>query len=124
MVSRGRAQDMRREFFAARMVVLVKECDVPRSKASRLLLAGLLVIARKDHVDRLIIDRISQDSQERMSCSTITACFLSLSHSNPPSHGLRGSGGDLSNFFYMVLLYVAACCRNAGSQLFWSCSDR
>ena len=103
MISKEDEVVFRKLVVTSNMARLIRECEVPRDKSGKLILAGVFVVAHKDFFDRLIIDRRAQHAQE----SRIVwahcphgCCFTQIYLS--PSEGVRAGADDLSNFFYNI----------------------
>jgi len=103
MISRENEACLRLRLLTAGMAELMLEDDVPCDSAGRKLLAGLFCVGHKKNKLRLIIDRRPQNSTENRLCwetlphgSLLSQVFIS------PDQHLRGSGDDLSNYFYLL----------------------
>ena len=91
------------ELFAADMIVLVPEEEVPRDAEGGFILGGLFCVPHKSASERLINDRRPQNFHE------LLLSWESLPHGSQlgllvpqPDEIVRGSGDDLQNFYYLV----------------------
>ncbi len=65
--------------------------------------AGLLTVPHKEASDRLIIDRrLVNAVEKRLSWATLPSGAQIGQLRIPTGYALRGSGDDLSNFFYFL----------------------
>ena len=81
----------------------MREDEVARRPDGRLLLAGLFAVPHKEDSDRMIFDRRPRNFEEvRLGCAKLPHgsqfCRLILE----PSETIRGSGEDLSTYFYQL----------------------
>jgi hypothetical protein len=82
------------------MAVLIKETNVP-TKNGRNILAGLFCVDHKIDFDRLIFDRRPQDAGEgRLRWARLPHASLFNQFRLRAHECLRGSGEDVSNYFY------------------------
>ena len=94
-----------RKLLKHKMVVLVRECDLPKDSSGRLLNSGLFCVPKNEVEDRLILDRRPQNAtMNRLSWAKLPAgaCFSRLLLQ--PDEYLRGSGDDLRHFYYSLEL--------------------
>ena len=109
-VAEGDEPTLRKRLFAAGMVVACPAAEVP-SYGGRALTAGLFTVPHKQSSDRLIIDRRPANATERrLQWAHLPSGVQFGQIRIPPDCVLRGSGDDLSSFFY--LLENPACWRS------------
>ena len=90
---------------AARVAVLVPESDLPRTEAGRLLTGGLFCVGKNQSEDRLIFDRRPENAtMEKLKWAELPsgACFTRMLLK--PNQYVRGSGQDLRNYYYSLML--------------------
>ena len=93
---------------------LILESDVGICSRGRELIAGLFIVPHKDESDRLIIDRRPQNAIEsRMRWATLPHGSLLCQLHLQPDEDVRGSGDDVSNFFYLLRRSHETAGRNA-----------
>jgi len=93
------------QLLRCKMAVLVPEFEPPRCKDGRLLLGGLFSVAKDELKDRLIFDRRPENSTMRRLdwCHLPSAsCFSYMLLKE--DEVFRGSGDDLSNYYYHIAL--------------------
>ena len=94
---------LRAKLFAAGMVQLVREEDIPRDPRGRLLVAGLFCVEHKESQDRLIVDRRPlNETEHRLKWTTLPHGTLFCRLRVKPSQSVRGGGDDISCFFYRL----------------------
>ena len=103
MVSPDNEGVLREILLKSGMCVLIKEADIERRPDGRLLLSGLFAVPHKADRDRLIVDKRPPNAGEtRLKWARLPLgsqmCHLLLR----PSQHIRGSGDDLSNYFYQL----------------------
>ncbi|CAE7727399.1 SMYD3 [Symbiodinium sp. CCMP2592] len=89
----------------SKMAVLVPEEQLPRDKAGRLMCGGLFSVPKNELEDRLIFDRRPENAtMERLRWAQLPngACFTRMLLK--PNQYLRGSGQDLRNYYYSLML--------------------
>ena len=119
MISEAEEAKLRLKLHLSGMAVLIAEDDVPVDSKGRKLLAGLFCVAHKLDKDRLIFDRRPQNATERRLgwCRLPHGCqFGDLLLR--PQETLRGSGDDLSNYFYQLLHAENWWRRNSFGRVF------
>ena len=94
-----------RKLLKHKMITLVKEDDLPRNEAGKLLTGGFFCVKKSESEDRLIYDRRPENAtMERLNWSRLPsgACFARLLLE--PNEFLRGSGDDLRTYYYSLAL--------------------
>ena len=101
------------------MAVLVRESNILKRPDGRYLIGGAFAVVHKSTVDRLILDRRPQNFTEKLLKwlrlplgSQLTRLILKR------GYDLRGSGDDISTYFYHLLDLEEAWPRNSLGRAF------
>ena len=102
-ITRADEVRLRASLLRSGMAEVISADRVPRDSRGRRIVAGLFTVPHKVESDRLIIDRRPQNATEsRLMWSELPhGSLLGQIRLSPKSH-LRGSGDDLSNYFYLL----------------------
>ena len=100
------------------MIVLVPEAEVPLDISGRPILGGIFAVAHKAESDNLINDRRAPNANEKhLRWASLPhgaqLCRLILKKGKV----VRGSGDDLSNYFYLLQHCPDWVVRNAFGKL-------
>jgi hypothetical protein len=110
---------LRRRLASSKMAILIKECDVPVGPHGRKLLAGLFAVWHKVGRDRLIVDRRPQNFCEgRLRWAQLPHGCMLAQFRLKAGEVLRGSGDDVSNFFYNIRHAESWWHRNCVGRVF------
>ena len=104
MISDIEESRLRRKLLKAGMACLIAEEDVPRSASCRKLLAGLFCVKHKLETDRLSFLQMPPKNAtgRRLGWCTLPHGLQFTDLVLEPTETLRGSGDDLSNYFYQL----------------------
>ena len=101
------------------MAVLVPEGEVPLDADGRKIHAGLFAVPHKAHCDRLIFDRRPQKAGERrLRWARLPHGTMFTQTRLRPNQILRGSGEEISIFFYHLKSPLAWWKRNCYGRVF------
>ena len=119
MVEQSNERALRHVLVHCGLASLIDEQNVPLDQNNRKLLAGIFTVPHKAESDRLIIDRRPQNSTENRLrwCTLPHGSLLTQIHLGPHEH-IRGSGDDLSNYFYLLRHQDNWKRRNAFGRVF------
>ena len=103
MISPENEKVLRERLVQSEMALLIDEAEVPTDSRGRKLLSGMFGVAHKEASDRLIFDRRPQNATEdRLSWSDLPHGTLFCKLVVGPDETVRGSGDDISCFFYCL----------------------
>ena len=84
---------------------MIPEDELPRGRHGCLLLGGLFCVAKDAERDRLIFDRRPENAtMKRLNWAKLPSGSCSRRMLLEDDQVLRGSGDDLSNFYYQLAL--------------------
>lgn len=96
------------------VAVLLPVSMALRDETGKIVSGGLFAVPHKEHTDRVICDRRPQNQLERrLVWAKLPHGALLTQIIVPPGHTIRGSGDDLSNYFYLLKHRESWLHRNA-----------
>ena len=110
--------ELRRAMLGSKMAVLVEESLIPKDENGRLILGGLFGVPHSDS-HRVIFDRRPQNMHEtRLNWARLPHGCMMIRVVLRSSQIMRGSGGDLSKYFYRLKQLEGAIPRNCFGRRF------
>ena len=102
-ISKDRERLLRKRLLEIELAEPIVVCDVALDPSGRPSRAGLFAVVHKPASDRMIVDRRNANCLERRLgwCSLPHGCQLSFVRL-APGECLRGSGDELSNYFWLL----------------------
>ena len=119
MISPSDERQLRHALVKCGLASLIPEEEVAVGADFRKLIAGLFTVPHKPESDRLIIDRRPQNATEaRLRWATLPHGSLLGQIRLEPHEDIRGSGDDVSNYFYLLRRHTSGRNRNAFGRVF------
>ena len=108
-----------RKLLESGVAVLLPEELAVRGEDGKILTGGLFAVNHKEHSDRIILDRRPFNQVERrLVWAKLPHGCLLTQLILPKGHSIRGSGDDLSNYFYLLKHNPNWLPRNAIGSVF------
>ena len=101
----GHEVSIYRKMLSCGMAVVLPASDVVRDKAGKVVCGGLFAVKHKPDTDRVILDRRAFNMHEHsLSWSALPHGSQLIQIVLKSSQQVRGSGDDLSNYFYVLII--------------------